>query len=117
MLSSVSSDINGMETATSKLEILVSSNPGIFIDGRLKLKCEAWQYDVYGESVEIEIVEDAPQLAHVLSQPKSDSCKGSIEIRYSYIFVFLYSLCLSVCLSVPQNRNNTWQVFKTLYIS
>ncbi len=55
-----------LETSTSKLEIISPSKRGIFVDGKMKLICEATLFSIYRRTNEVEIVDDTPQLAPVL---------------------------------------------------
>lgn len=69
--SSVIPEAESLESARSILEITNPSLSGVFADGKLKLSCEATQFSIYMQSLEIEIVDDTPQLAHVLSPTPS----------------------------------------------
>lgn len=58
-------EADGLETIKSKLEVYAKTK--LFKEGKMRLKCLANQYDLYSESVELEVEDDTPQLAHVLS--------------------------------------------------
>lgn len=62
----MNAEVGSLESSNSLLEIR-SPWTGVFVDGKLKLKCEASQFDIYKEANEIEIADDSPQLAQVLS--------------------------------------------------
>lgn len=54
-----------LETSRSTLELEADST--IFLDTKLRLRCEAWLYKLYRQtSEELELCEDTPQLASVL---------------------------------------------------
>lgn len=64
-------ELGSLETSKSKLEITSPSMGGVFVDGKLKLLCQATLFSIYKGTNEIEIVDDTPQLAHVLSPTPS----------------------------------------------
>jgi hypothetical protein len=54
-----------METSISTLDLDADSTT--FLDTKLRLRCEAWLFEVYrSSSEELELYEDTPQLASVL---------------------------------------------------
>ncbi|XKL67164.1 hypothetical protein PGB90_010584 [Kerria lacca] len=67
----VSDTAERLETSRSTLELLTTSN--LFSKGKLTLSCEATQFNLYRKRTEINLLEDAPQLAHVLSPARSSS--------------------------------------------
>lgn len=64
-------EADSLESRKSVLEITNLSIKGAFSDGKLKLSCEATLFSTYRKSTDIEIVDDTPQLAHVLSPTPS----------------------------------------------
>ncbi|XKL59495.1 hypothetical protein PGB90_000511 [Kerria lacca] len=68
---SILPELGSLETSTSHLEIMSPSTSGVFIDGKLKLLCEATLFTIYKRTIQIEILDDTPQLAHVLSPTPS----------------------------------------------
>ncbi len=66
-------DSDNFETVKSKLEF--TAKPKHFKDGKMRLKCQASQFNLYSGSSEIELEDDTPQLAHVLS-PSSTLSNG-----------------------------------------
>ncbi|KAK7572151.1 hypothetical protein V9T40_014623 [Parthenolecanium corni] len=72
-------ELGSLETSKSKLEITSPSLGGVFVDGKLKLLCQATLFSIYNGTNEIEIVDDTPQLAHVLSPTPSDAFVNQIN--------------------------------------
>lgn len=83
-------ELGSLETSTSHLEIMSPSTSGVFIDGKLKLLCEATLFTIYKRTIQIEILDDTPQLAHVLSPTPSVGkilfCINSYLLFKNFIF-------------------------------
>ncbi|XP_065203531.1 uncharacterized protein LOC135833697 [Planococcus citri] len=86
----VRSDSNGLESSNSTLEVLATSD--IFSKGRLKLTCEATQFNIYRKTHDVDLIEDVPQLAHVLSPAVSSSLNGKIFNKILH--------CLALCFTL-----------------
>ncbi|XP_065219491.1 uncharacterized protein LOC135844993 [Planococcus citri] len=68
-------EANGLETIKSRLEIYAKSKH--FKEGKMRIKCLANQYDLYQDTAVIEVEDDRPQLAPVLSpssMPSHNRC-------------------------------------------
>lgn len=67
-------EANGLETSRSRLEIYAKAK--YFKEGKMRIKCQANQYDLYQDSSQVEVEDDRPQLAPVLSPSSMPSSHG-----------------------------------------
>jgi hypothetical protein len=71
----------GGERSQSRLEVVASHQ--VFLLGRMSLRCVASQFTLYRREVEVEVVEDTPQLAPVLGPTAHHQGNGStVLIHY-----------------------------------
>ena len=64
----VQNEANSLESTISDIEIQSPSSIGVFVDGKLKLTCEATQFSIYKQSAETIILDDSPHIALVIGQ-------------------------------------------------
>ncbi|KAF6206295.1 hypothetical protein GE061_017525 [Apolygus lucorum] len=88
----VKSERGGLET--SLLELETTAVPSLFVDGRLRLRCIATQYNLYRKAADAWLQEDMPQLAHVLgpSHPNPDFEESSQSADHCSLTSYLWLL-------------------------
>lgn len=86
-------ETDGLETVSSRLE--TSASPKYFKEGKMKVKCQANQFDLYTRSTEVDLEDDTPQLAHVLSPSSTLSHDHSDRLNANKILFFINLLITS----------------------
>ncbi|XP_054284969.1 uncharacterized protein LOC129001627 [Macrosteles quadrilineatus] len=79
------------EGSVSQLEVAASSK--VFLQGRLRLRCDAAQFTLYRRSAELDVFEDTPQLAPVLG-PTAQHQDSSSATKRSCLRGILFNIIL-----------------------
>lgn len=71
------------ELVVTKSYLMTVASSALFPTGRIKIKCETSQFDLYKSSSEIELVDNAPpKLAQVIGPSLAPRSTGTIKLVY-----------------------------------
>ncbi|XP_050524485.1 uncharacterized protein LOC126896079 isoform X3 [Daktulosphaira vitifoliae] len=73
-----------------------TADPMIFSTGRIKIRCQTTQFDLYKSWSDIELIDNAPpKLAQVIGPSSSPRAKNSVNKIQSYVFLTLVMILLT----------------------